>query len=211
MKNIFFSIAAFICFNHSYAQKVNADSISKDKLEKTLAFLALTEKDNVVDIGTNSGYSLVPIAGANPLIKFTAEDIDSSSLNVKKLTKQIKRNGNKARIEQFKIVYGTEKSTNLPSATFNKVLIFDVIHELSSKKEMLDEIKRILEKNGSIFIEEILVHTAQKKDRICSYPFLTETAFLELMKENNFILKKEVTTYDSGKNRYIKLFEFTVL
>jgi ubiquinone/menaquinone biosynthesis C-methylase UbiE len=210
MRNILIYLFVFTCFKNTFAQKVNADSISKDKLQKTLVFLNLTEKDIIADIGTGTGYSLVPIAGVNPKIIFTVEDIDSTKLTYKKLTEQIERNGNKANIQQFKIVYGTETSTNLPSATFNKILVFDVIHELSSKKEMLDEIKRILQKKGSVFIEEILVRKPQKKDRICNYPFLTEEVFLKLLKENNFILKKEEKTIDNGKNKYIKIFEFSV-
>jgi ubiquinone/menaquinone biosynthesis C-methylase UbiE len=212
MNKLFIAFFLFsnIFYNKVLAQKLNPDSISKDKLQKTLAFLNLTEKDIIADIGTGTGYSLVPIAGANPKIIFTVEDIDSTKLTYKTLTKQIEKNGSKANIQQFKIVYGTETSTNLPSATFNKILVFDVIHELSSKKEMLDEIKRILQQNGSVFIEEILVRKPQKKDRICNYPFLTEEVFLKLMEENNFILKREEKTIDNGKNKYIKIFEYSV-
>ncbi len=210
MKKLLILFALFFFLKNIFAQKVSAESIAKMKLEKILAFLNLTERDSIADIGTGNGYSLVPIAASNPLLTFTVEDIDSNTLNVKKLAYQIKNNGNKARIEQFKIVYGTEISTNLPSTSFNKILVFDVIHELSNKKEILDEIKRVLQKKGTVFIEEILVHKTQKKDWVCSYPFLTEEAFLLLMKTNNFILKKEDIITDTGRNKYIKLFEYSL-
>jgi ubiquinone/menaquinone biosynthesis C-methylase UbiE len=208
-KHLILLITLFFLSNKSNAQKTNWDSLSKVKQEKTLAFLNLKEGDNIADIGTGNGYSLVPIAGSNAALKFTVEDIDSSTLNIKKLEKQIKRNGSKAKIEQFKIVYGTETSTKLPSGNFNKVLLFDVIHELSSKKEMFDELKRILQKGGSIFIEEILVRKPQKKDRACNYPFYTEEAFKALMLSYGFILKKEENTL-STKNKFMKLFEYTI-
>ncbi len=190
------------------AQQKKIDSLTNLKLTIITSFLDLRESDNIVDIGTGAGYSLVPIASKYPNIKFTVEDLDSTILNKKKLLKQIKSRGKNASIEQFKIVYGTEKSTNLPSAYFNKVILTDVIHELTYKEPMLDEIKRILQKDGSIFIEEILVYKPGKKERGCDYPFLTEGAFKTLMTNNNFILVKEATTFNTGKKKYQKIFEY---
>ena len=78
---------------------------------------------------------------------------------------------------------------------------------MTYKTEILNDIKRILQKNGSIFIEEILVHKPVKKDRICNYPFLTEVEFKKLMTDNNFLIKRESITFDTGNNKYIKIFE----
>jgi ubiquinone/menaquinone biosynthesis C-methylase UbiE len=188
MKNIL--ILAFTFFflkQNTNAQKTNTDSLLIAKHKVINDFLALTDKDVVADVGTSSGYSLVPIAGANPNIIFTVEDIDSSTLNRKKLIAQIKRFGNRANIDQFNIVYGTETSTNLPSASFTKVLMFDVVHEIAARQIMLDDIKRILQKGGSLFIEEVLVYKPAK-----------------------FILKKEKISFATGNKKYMKLFEYTV-
>jgi ubiquinone/menaquinone biosynthesis C-methylase UbiE len=208
-KNILlFGIISIFCLNKIYAQKLNIDSITIEKQKLILSFLDLKETDKVVDIGTGNGYSLIPIASEYPTLKFTVEDIDSSTCNKKNLEKRIKKLGNKTSIEQFKIVYGTELTTNLPTEGYNKILLFDVIHEISQKEIMLGEIKRITSKGGFIFIEEILVHKPQKKDRICSYPFLTEDEFKRLMIENKFLLVKEQITGDYGKNRYLKIFQY---
>lgn len=208
-KAILFSliIQIFLCQN-SYAQKLNTDSLTANKLNIIIQFLNLSISDKIADIGTSSGYSLLPIANKYPEIIFTVEDIDSNILNRKKLLKTIKRFEYKTVLEQFNIVYGTETSTNLPSATFNKVLLFDVIHEFSDRNRMLQDVKRILTNNGSVFIEEILVHKPIKKDRICNYPFFTEDAFKALMMQNKFILIKEKITFDTINNRYIKIFEY---
>jgi ubiquinone/menaquinone biosynthesis C-methylase UbiE len=197
-------------FNIASAQKQNMDSLLNTKHKLINDFISLTDKDIVADVGTGAGYSLVPIACANPNIIFTVEDIDSSTLNRKKLIAQIKRFGNKANIEQFKIIYGTETSTNLPSASFTKVLMFDVVHEMSDRQTMLNDIKRILQKGGSLFIEEVLVYKPAKKERHCNYPFFTETAFKQLMLDNKFVLKKEKISLDNGRKKYMKLFEYTV-
>ena len=85
-----------------------------------------------------------------------------------------------------------------------------MIHEFSDRNSMLQDVKRILTKNGSVFIEEILVHKPIKKDRICNFPFFTEDAFKVLMMENKFTLIKEKVTFDTGNNRYIKMFEYNI-
>jgi ubiquinone/menaquinone biosynthesis C-methylase UbiE len=209
MKNSFkILFIFFLIVQYSYAQKPNYDSLAKEKLKAIISFLDLKETDKIADIGTNSGYSLIPIASEYPNIKFTVEDIDSNSCNIKALTKRIKKLGNKTNIEQFSIVYGTETSTNLPSGNFNKVLMFMVVHEMTFKKEMFQDIKRILQKNGSLYIQENISHKPQKKQRACNYRFLTEEEFKEIMTENKFLLKREQITFDTGHNTYLKIFEY---
>jgi hypothetical protein len=88
--------------------------------------------------------------------------------------------------------------------------MFDVVHEMSERQIMLDDIKRILQKAGSLFIEEVLVYKPAKKERHCNYPFFTEAAFKQLMVENKFTLKKEKISLDTGNRKYMKLFEYTV-
>ena len=214
MKRTNFFIAryflVFLISHSATAQKLNTDSLTLNKLNIVIQFLDISATDKIADIGTSNGYSLIPIANKYPENIFTVEDIDSNSLNKRKLLKQIKRFGGKATINQFNIVYGTETSTNLPSAAFTKVLLFDVVHEFSNRNSMLQDVKRILTKNGSVFIEEILVHKPIKKDRICNFPFFTEDAFKVLMMENKFTLIKEKVTFDTGKNRYIKMFEYNI-
>ncbi len=210
MKKIIFIFIFIVIACNLFAQQKRGDSLTKLRLSIITSFLDLKESDNIADIGTGAGYSLVPIASKYPHITFTVEDLDSTILNKEKLLKQIKIRGQNANIEQFKIVYGTEKSTNLPSASFNKVILTDVIHELAYKEPMLEEIKRILQKDGSIFIEEIFVYKPGKKERGCDYPFLTEEAFKTLMINNHFIMIREATTFNTGKKKYQKIFEYKI-
>lgn len=209
-KNIIILFIIFLISDVIHAQKPNYDSLTVKKQKITLAFLDLKEGDAIADIGTNSGYSIVPIANEYPKIKFTVEDIDSNSCNIKTLSKRIKKLGNKTSIEQFSFIYGTETSTNLPTSNFNKVLMFMVLHEMTFKKEMLADIKRILQKNGSLFIQENISHKPQKKQRACNYRFLTENEFKQIMTENKFLLKREQISFDTGHNTYLKLSEYTV-
>jgi ubiquinone/menaquinone biosynthesis C-methylase UbiE len=206
-----FYLLAICSLGQGLSKKQKADSLTAAKFNTVSKFLDLKSSDIIADIGTGAGYSLVPIANDCPQCKFIAEDIDSSTCNSRTLTKKINASGNKTSIQNFEFYYGTEKTTNLPSAKFNKVLIFDVIHELTYKTEMLNDIKRILQKNGAVFIEEILVHQPIKKDRACNYPFFTEAAFKKLMADNNFLITRESITFDTGNNRFMKIFECSPL
>ena len=172
------------------------------------SFLGLNKNDKVADIGTGIGFSLVPIAGENPKLIFDAEDISKKFFNRRRIKKMIKLFGSKADIGQFRFNYGTDTSTGLPSATYNKVLMFDVLHEITFKDKMLKDIRRILSDSGSIFFGEIMVRETQKKDIQCSYPYLREDELKSIMAENHFTLKKEQVAADPGKNRYFKLFEY---
>lgn len=194
-------------FGQSLSKKQKRDSIAKAEFKMLISLLDLTPKDSIVDIGTGSGYSLLPFANNCPECKFTVQDIDSNSCNPLSLAKQITKTGNKIGIENFSFYYGTEKATNLPSAKFNKILVFDVIHELKYKNEMLNDVKRIMQKNASIYIKEILVYKSEKKGRFCKYPYLTELEFKTILLENKFEIKREIKFFDWGYNRYIKIFE----
>ena len=194
-------------FGQSLSKKQKRDSIVTADFNMVISFLGLTPFDSIADIGTGSGYSLVPIANNCPECKFTVQDIDSTICNSLSLSKWINKTGNMIGMENFTLYYGTEKATNLPSAKFKKVLMFDVIHELTYKNEMLNDVKRILQKNGSIYIREILVHKSVKKGRFCKYPYLTELEFKSILLEKNLEIKRESQFFDWGNNKYIKIFE----
>ena len=202
-------VCAFLSSEKTAAQKQKYDSLTRLLRKTTLEFLDLKTTDSIADIGTGTGYSLAQIAGEYPGVYFTVEDIDSSECNRKKMLKEIRRWGNKANIDQFSFHYGTETSTGLPANSYNKVMMFNLVHELTYKTEMLNDIRKILSSEGVILAEEILVRKKTKKDKNCNYPYLTEDEFKKVMADNKFILKREKMFYDSEHNRYLKLFEYS--
>ncbi|MBL0136351.1 MAG: hypothetical protein IPP79_21435 [Chitinophagaceae bacterium] len=98
------------------------------------------------------------------------------------------------------------KRTPLPSATYNKILIFDVHHELTYKKEIFEDCKNPSLPPASIFIEEILPQ-ASKKTKLATTHSLLEEEFKKYYLDNGLSIKREQITFDSGNNKYIKLFE----
>jgi len=204
-KRILFLSLFFFCGSFCFGQ--SRKELEADQHRAVIRFLNLSLHDSIADIGSGSGYNIVSIAKEYPTLRFTVEDIDSSECNRKSFTRYINGWGNKTNIGNFDFHYGTETSTGLRSSAFNKVLIFDVVHELTYPREMLADIKRILAPGGSVFIKEILVHKKMKRQKGCNYPFLTDAQFKTRLQENGLVARKEEICYDNGRNRYIKLFE----
>jgi ubiquinone/menaquinone biosynthesis C-methylase UbiE len=211
MKYLFFLLLLAI-YTGSFSQtaggkKQQQDSLSGLMHKRATGFLHISLQDSIADIGTGSGANLIAIANEYPTLHFTAEDIDSNFCNKALLLKKIIQTGSKTSIENFTIQYGTVTATHLPAAGFSKVLAFDVLHEMTYKPAMLTDIKRILQAGGALYIQEILVHKKVKKDRVCNYPYLTETELKGILAENKYTITREEIAFDTGNNKYIKLFE----
>ncbi|HOS47483.1 MAG TPA: class I SAM-dependent methyltransferase [Bacteroidia bacterium] len=205
-----FCLFAFLSFGQNNGL-VEADSTNTRaaRFHIISQFLKLNPQDKIVDIGSGKGSAILRVAEDCPECFFTVEDIDSNSCAKTVYLNKLKNS--KTDISHFTFHIGNEKSTTLPDKKYTKVLMFDVIHELSNKAEMLSDVKRILQPEGSLFIEEILVKRKVKKDKDCLFPFLNEVEFKQILKENGWNIDREEYTYNSSQNRYIKIFECSVI
>lgn len=197
-------------FSQKTGKKIQKDSLLMARFAMVNEFLAIAPGDTIADIGTGAGFNLAPIASAYPGNFYVAEDLDSSKCGPASIQKYLIKYGNKISLNNFDFQYGGEKSTGLPSNKFHKVLLFDVLHEFTYKKEMLADIKRILKKNGIVYIQEILAYVKPKKaQRTCNYPFLTESEAKEILIQNGFSIHREmlIDTSDKKRKRYLKIFE----
>jgi ubiquinone/menaquinone biosynthesis C-methylase UbiE len=58
------------------------------------------------------------------------------------------------KVENVRVVKGSEKDINLPKNTVDKVLMVDVYHEFAYPVEMMASIKKALKPGGKIFLIE---------------------------------------------------------
>jgi len=205
-----FCLCSFLSFGQSNGlSEKDSTNTRATRYYQISRFLKLSPQDKIADIGSGNGTSILRLAEDCPDCFFTVEDIDSNTCAKDVYIKKLRNS--KVDISHFTFYIGNEKSTTLPEKNFNKVLMFDVIHELLYKTEMLNDIKRILQPNGSLYIEEILVNRKVKKDKGCSFPFLKEEELKHILEENGWSIKREEYTYKSSQNRYIKIFECSYL
>jgi ubiquinone/menaquinone biosynthesis C-methylase UbiE len=206
-KNILIMFSLFVlCFNLSgqTSQTHVANQNQKQQFikEKLMNFLELSAGDKVLDLGSGTGANVTLIASFYPNMVFSVEDIDSTVCNRANFQKEINKTRVPVNVNNFKFHYGNEKSTLLPNSSFTKVMMFDLVHEFTYKKEMFQDIKRILKKDGLLLISEIVVNKKVPKEKDCNYPFLTEPELKDVLLKNNIIvLHQEVfSKLSSNKN-----------
>lgn len=183
--------------------------LKQGRLDTMVSMLHITTTDKVADIGTGNGYNLVRLSKYYPSIRYYAEDIDSSFCNRRNLQKMIKIHNPAIAVDSFVITYGTTTSTNLPKSYFSKVLMTAVLHECDHKKEMLADIRSILQPGGLLFIEEPLTPHPMPKEKGCNRPYLTEAELKSILAQNDIEILQEKLIPDDG-NRIRKFYKCAV-
>ncbi len=159
----------------------------------------------IASIGASNGYVEVQIATFIDSIKWYIQDIDTACLNNEELQKVIlyheKLKGSKI-IGNFNLVIGDIKKTNLPVNTFDRVLMANVYHELTDRKNIMSDVYRILKPEGVIVIMERMANRKGKMHHDCNNPMLYEPDFITEMKSFSFTLIKITTSEKSKVLRY---------
>ena len=114
--------------------------------KKSLGFFSdFTKNDVVLDIGCSSGSYSIKLAEKVKLI--FGLDYDKKSLDIanRRITKPMKEK------ISFKFV-NIEHGLDFPESYFDKILFIDVIEHLNKRDYILNEIKRVLKKNGLMYL-----------------------------------------------------------
>jgi SAM-dependent methyltransferase len=206
MKNTFLFISLLLSNIHTFGQVNTAANKFKvfnstqkqisDYYKNTLSNVELKTGEKVASVGAGNGSQEVQLAIYNPAIEWTLQEIDTTSLNPKAFEKVKKNYENiigKPIDGQFSFVIGAEKKANLPLDYFDKVLLFNVFHELDYKRMILADIHNSLKKNGRVIIMENIARTIGQKDPGCHRIKIWEPDFIREMEGYNFklISKKE--------------------
>jgi hypothetical protein len=206
-KNIFLFSFIFIsciinsqtCLNPSYKlNKLKSKGISKDTIynwiQKDLSFIQLASHDTVADVGSYNGYYPSLYSVSTDSIVFYLNDIVNEGFvyfdSINTICTKIR--GNKM-TNEFKIVLGENEATNLPSNTFNKVILRDALHHFKSPIKMLVDIKRIIKLNGKLLLFESIRNPQVANSNLCRGSMMKEE-LVKLMLENGFVLTLEKFT-----------------
>ena len=181
----------------------NADNIKLDDTVflSEIRLYKFDTNDVIADIGAGSGYFEKVLSRYCDNLVVYASDIDSPT--VSRLTTRLELlELNDRKNITYTAVLGNEKSSLLPSHSFDKVIIRNSFHHFTYPNEMLEDCKRILKKDGQLFIVDILIDETDQTPA-CNL-HLTRKVFLKYLKENGFALTQEtMLDYDN-----FKCFEF---
>ena len=115
----------------------------------------LHEGDVIADVGAASGWVDGALSVICDSITFYVEDIDTDYLNEDQFTRVISHfnqvRGN-PQTNVLHYVIGTKTKTNLPDATFDKIIIDNAFHEIKKPRRILADIRKKLKPDGVLII-----------------------------------------------------------
>ncbi len=169
----------------------------------------IKKTDEVLDIGCGVGQEAIKCAKLAKSV--TGFDISNTNITI---AKNLARENNLKNVKFF--VHNAENKLPFSNKTFDKILIFDVIEHLKNREELIKEVKRVLGKNGKIFLLTDNPHTSWKNfqksadlfyysdtDHKYEYP---KEEIIKLLKDNGFkITSIKPDTYDTPLKPFIDL------
>lgn len=117
--------------------------------KKLICRLDLKENFRVLEIGPGPGYFSLKIADVLKKGKLVLTDIQQEMLDY------TKKRADKRKIKNVEYKLGDGKTLDFEDESFDRVFMVTVIGEVDNKKEYLEEIYRILKKDGILSISEL--------------------------------------------------------
>lgn len=157
-----------------------------DSKKEVIEFFDFKKGDIVADIGAGEGKYEGAFSLLFDSINYFVQDIDKKTLTQDKLNKVVKHYSSLKGVPQtnkFQLCIGTEKSTNLPEAMFDKIIMLSSFHEFTFMDEMIADISKKLKPDGKVYIV----------DAFCSekgHVNYTSNEVILKMKKHGFILVK---------------------
>ncbi len=200
-----FSLTSLTCLDTKpeFSYKVYGNLANFFENENDLLnFFEFKKGDVVAEIGALKGENIGGLALLTDSITFYVQDINTRTLNQKNFDKVIRKceKYKKPLASKFNLCLGTEKASNLPDATFDKIFLSATFHEFTFMDEMIIDISKKLKPGGKLYILES--HCSGKTHK--NYTVEETTA---IMKKHNFhLVKKDGKDLNGGAGVYRAIF-----
>jgi ubiquinone/menaquinone biosynthesis C-methylase UbiE len=143
------------------ACRSNFPHASKEEINKSfkpiLEFMGYKPGMVFADVGASSGASTVMMATLMDNSVIYLQDIDTSSLQTKKIEKIIDFYSKRVKVDlrkrnNFQITIGNKEHSNLPEKTFDLIHSNATVHAFDSRDNMLADLRNKLKPTGLIFV-----------------------------------------------------------
>jgi SAM-dependent methyltransferase len=165
---------------HLRSANVTRDTIY-DRVKDDLAFIQYRVHDTVADVGSYDGYYPAMYSLFSDSVSFYLNDVSDEAItkfdSIKLLCES--KLGRKF-TNSFKIALGSELSTNLPTHTFDKVILHDALHHFTHMDDMLQDIGRVMKPGAKLLLAPWLCRGV-----------MTKQAMMSLLHRNGFKLTRE--------------------
>ena len=153
-----------------------------EEYEKYHKFIGCKSGEIVASIGSGNGIKEVQIACVIDDITWYLEEIDSARLYEFEKVLRYHEELKGSRINgEFNLVLGTESSTTLPKGIFDRVIMLNVFHEITSREPIMLEVQELLKPDGVLVIMERMGDKPGQFHGDCKHPKLYEPEFLNEM------------------------------
>lgn len=174
--------------------KYKDSSLLRKHFEQQLAFLQISDRDTIVDVGSSSG---AYIGALNVIAEFRNAhfilvDIDSGCLNSIKVANMIAHyEGLKGSSfnNSISFVVNTVDSLWLPLNSKKKMWMFNTLHEIPDKPGIIWQMAAVLQSGGELIVAELMATDKKKVHNGCNKPLMTEAEMKELMNSGGFDFK----------------------
>ncbi|MGM8214605.1 class I SAM-dependent methyltransferase [Bacillaceae bacterium W0354] len=126
---------------------VSDERFKKLPPDEVLSHLHIRSTDTVADLGAGNGFFTIPIAKITEKTVF-AVDIEP------KMLEMLEERAREEQIENIKYVISDLEDIHINDHTVHKILVSFVIHEVSNLQKAIDDMKRILKRDGKLLILE---------------------------------------------------------
>ena len=185
-------------WNYSATNKINfpngqnPDSVFKKEIE----LYQFDKNDTIAEIGAGSGYFEQVISKYADDLTVYVNEIDATTVNDLETKVSFLDFYDHKNIRYIALT-GEPRTTHLPSDRFDKLIVKNTFHHFGFPVDMLNDFKRIMKKDGTLFIVDIMKDEVDSLE--CKF-HLTRKVFMDYLTENGFVLIKE-TSLDYGKYR----------
>jgi SAM-dependent methyltransferase len=176
-----------------------------------LKFYDFHSGEMVASIGAQCANWEAIFASRTDSVTFYLEDIDSASLNEKQVSfawAYYSSLRGKPITCDYKIVIGTETTTNLPDNAFDKIVVINSFHEFTDKQQMLADIRKKLKPDGILMIDETLAQKSGELHIQCKKRIYTDEEMVAIFKENGFMYLKSADLHFRNAKPVRKIFAF---
>lgn len=153
--------------------------------------------ETVASIGAGNGYVEVQIAAFVENVNWYIQDIDSTCCNqaeFKNVLSHYEKLKGSTIQGTFELIVGKEKLTNLPKNTFERIIFHNSYHEITYRKEIMDDVKDILKPRGEVVIMEKITKKNKKElHGDCKLPKFSEKELISEMESFSFKLVNKIS------------------
>jgi hypothetical protein len=216
MKKIFLFYACILLGVSSPAQTngnpgahllwLRSHQIGKDPYKTDRDFIQIKKHDTIADIGTYDGYYPLMYSIFSDSAVFYLTDITSEGFSYFDTMYDICSGLRGSPFtNQFKLIIGSDSSTNLPRHLFTKVILQDALHHFKMMDKMLSDIREIMSPGpGARLLLYETVRGSANDTKLCRGA-MTREDLIALLDRNGFQLVRELRRTES-----LSWFEFEI-